>query len=220
MIAIRAVLFDYGNVLSLPQTVDDAQRLATMCGLATQQFEERYWMLRVPFDRGELDAVSYWKHFKSDAGHEPAAELIAQLAHADAASWEHPNEATVRWAVALREQHGLRTAILSNMPGDVRNHLLAHATWLPAFDHMTFSCDVGVMKPAPEIYHDCLKGVGLEARECLFLDDRPENVDAARALGLHAVQFHSAEQVADELEGQFDLPALHLLRASANTQPA
>jgi putative hydrolase of the HAD superfamily len=212
MIRISAVLFDYGNVLSLPQSVADAQRLAGMCGLALAQFEERYWMLRVAYDRGELDAVAYWKHFRSEEGHEPTPALIAELTRVDAESWEHPNEATVRWAVALRGEHGLKTAILSNMPADVRAHLVDENAWLPAFDHMTFSCDVGIMKPAPGIYHACLAGVGLHAGECLFLDDRPENVDAARALGLHAVQFHSAAQVADELEGRFDLPALHLLR--------
>lgn len=211
MTRIRAVLFDYGNVLSLPQAPADAQRLADMCGLALAQFEERYWMLRVPFDRGELDAASYWKHFRSEEGHDPTPELIAELTRVDCESWEHPNEATVRWARALRE-HGLQTAILSNMPGDVRQHLVNENRWLPAFDHMTFSCDVGVMKPAAGIYHHCLAGVGREPGECLFLDDRPENVDAARALGLHAVQFHSATQVADELDGRFDLPALHLLR--------
>jgi putative hydrolase of the HAD superfamily len=212
MIHISSVLFDYGNVLSVPQTVADAQRLADMCGLALAQFEERYWMLRVPYDRGELDARAYWKHFRSEEGHEPTPELIAELTRVDAESWEHPNEATVRWAVALREQHGLQTAILSNMPADVRAHLVDENEWLPAFDHMTFSCDVGVMKPAAEIYLHCLAGVGRQAGDCLFLDDRPENIDAARALGLHAVQFHSAAQVADELDGRFDLPALHLLR--------
>jgi putative hydrolase of the HAD superfamily len=69
------------------------------------------------------------------------------------------------------------------------------------------------MKPAAAIYHHCLTGVGSSAQDALFLDDRPENIEAARALGIHAVQFQSAAQVADELESRYALPSLPLLRS-------
>lgn len=219
MIPISTVLFDYGNVLSLPQPVDAAQRLADLCGLTLAPFEERYWMSRAAYDLGELDGPGYWSLFRAEEGHALTSAQIAAIIQADAESWERPNMATVRWAHALRE-HGVRTAILSNMPAPLKAHLLEHCGheaggWLPPFDHLTFSCDIGVMKPAAAIYQHALQGVGAAASETLFLDDRPENVEAARALGIHAVQFHSAQQVAAELEARYALPALDELRANA-----
>jgi putative hydrolase of the HAD superfamily len=218
MIPIRTVLFDYGNVLSLPQAAGVAQQLADLCGLPLVQFEERYWMHRVAYDLGQLDGPAYWQHFRAIEGQELTADQVSELMRRDAASWEHPNQATVNWAIALREQ-GVRTAILSNMPAPLRQHLVRDSGWLPAFDHLTFSCDIGVMKPAEAIYRHCLDGVGSEASDALFLDDRPENIDAARALGIHAVQFHSASQVADELQSRYALPSLPLLRAIVSSSP-
>lgn len=220
MISIKAVIFDYGHVLSLPQPEDAPRRLAEMCGLTLSQFEERYWMARIAYDLGEVDGPAYWSRFRVEEGQELTSAQIDALMDLDARSWERPNMATIRWARALRAQ-GLRTAMLSNMPAPLKAHLLAHCgpdtgSWLPVFDHLTFSCDIGVMKPAAAIYHHALTGAGVVAGDALFLDDRPENVEAARALGMHAVQFHSAQQVADELDGRYALPALELLRTDPN----
>jgi hypothetical protein len=53
-----------------------------------------------------------------------------------------------------------------------------------------------------------LDGLGVEPNQALFLDDRPENVRAAEAMGIHAVLFTTADEVAAELEHRFDIPAL------------
>jgi putative hydrolase of the HAD superfamily len=59
------------------------------------------------------------------------------------------------------------------------------------------------IKPDPGIYQDLLEKYDLRAEECLFFDDREDNVEAARELGIQAVQFESYEQakaVTDGLE--------------------
>ena len=55
-------------------------------------------------------------------------------------------------------------------------------------------------KPFPEIYELTLNRFDLKAEESLFIDDNLRNVEAARALGIHSIQFHSPEQLAQELE--------------------
>lgn len=55
-------------------------------------------------------------------------------------------------------------------------------------------------KPFPEIYELTLNRFDLKAKESLFIDDNLRNVEAARALGIHSIQFHSPEQLAQELE--------------------
>lgn len=52
-----------------------------------------------------------------------------------------------------------------------------------------FSCDTGVRKPAEQAYLGACRALGRRPEECLFIDDRALNTDAARAAGLHALQF-------------------------------
>jgi putative hydrolase of the HAD superfamily len=99
----------------------------------------------------------------------------------------------------------MRTALLSNMPATVRDYVLG-CPWLPEFDARTFSCEAGVCKPEPRIYHDCLQKLGVNPSEVLFLDDREPNVRAAETLGLHAIVFTDAASAAREIERRFRLP--------------
>ena len=67
-------------------------------------------------------------------------------------------------------------------------------------DGVVFSCEVKEIKPEPEIYKLLLSRYGLKAEESVFLDDREENCEAARKLGIKAIQFHDLKQAAKELE--------------------
>jgi FMN phosphatase YigB (HAD superfamily) len=69
-----------------------------------------------------------------------------------------------------------------------------------------FSAEVQLAKPEAAIFHACLKAVHSRPEECLFIDDRAENVEAARALGLQALKFVSVQQLAAEVQA-FNLPA-------------
>jgi FMN phosphatase YigB (HAD superfamily) len=57
-----------------------------------------------------------------------------------------------------------------------------------------------LIKPDPAIYEHTLKGLDVSAAEALFLDDRIPNVEAARALGIHAIQFRSIAELKADLE--------------------
>jgi FMN phosphatase YigB (HAD superfamily) len=52
------------------------------------------------------------------------------------------------------------------------------------FDKCYFSYEMGLTKPDPAIFEALLADAGVEATECLFLDDGPKNIDAAKALGI------------------------------------
>ena len=97
---------------------------------------------------------------------------------------------------------GLRTGLLSNLPVSLRD-ALEQVDWLPEFDVRTYSCTLGRIKPEPEIYADCVGGMGLKHGEVVFLDDRPENVRGADEVGIHGLLFESAEQAASELSARF-----------------
>jgi putative hydrolase of the HAD superfamily len=70
---------------------------------------------------------------------------------------------------------------------------------LSVFDEFIVSYQVGAMKPDPRIYREALRRSGLPGTACVFVDDRPGNVEGAARLGIHAVRFQSPEQVAADL---------------------
>ncbi len=70
----------------------------------------------------------------------------------------------------------------------------------PLFDGATVSADLGLLKPQPEIYQSLLTSNNLVAEECVFLDDMPHNVEGAKNVGIHAIQFFSAAQAEQELK--------------------
>ena len=53
---------------------------------------------------------------------------------------------------------------------------------------------VQMVKPNADIYERLMKEYGLESSDCVFIDDRAENIEAARALGMKGIVFESYEQ--------------------------
>jgi putative hydrolase of the HAD superfamily len=197
---IRAVIFDFGNVLCPMPRVSDYEELRALAGLERQQFQDLFWRYRLDYDRGTLDGTAYWRRVAQANGKAFSDGLIQKLIATDIRLWLNPDHVLLQWARDLHHG-GVKTAILSNMPRDLALYLRRNSTWLPQFDHATFSAEIGLVKPAPGIYLECLKGLEVRAEEALFLDDNAANVEGAQALGIHALRFESVAQLAAEVQG-------------------
>ncbi len=205
---LKAVVFDYGNVLSLPQDPRDIESMALCLALETSEFLNLYWQFRLPYDKGEIDAGEYWSEVAALCGVMLTASLQADLVRLDNSSWSRPRREVLSWVESLQKS-GMPTAILSNMPADLQKHIETSCDWLPAFTHKTFSCQVKSVKPEADIYHHCLDGLNSVPEAVLFLDDRPDNIAAARNLGINAVLFTTPEDTLQVLQSNFQLPCLN-----------
>jgi putative hydrolase of the HAD superfamily len=197
-----AVIFDYGNVLSLEQAPDLIEKMAAMLNIGVAEFEHQYWHFRAEYDRGIFDGAQYWQHISEAVKVELSSDEVVRLIETDNRSWSRPNELIVRWAHSLR-YHNIKIAILSNMPIDFRLALHVNCAWLPEFDQRTYSCELKVCKPDAEIYEYCLRGLQVRPERCLFIDDRLPNVEAARRLGIESLHFLRTEDVCAELHAAF-----------------
>ncbi len=204
--SLRAVIFDYGEVLC---TQDRAahQRLLSLTGLDRETFERLYWRDRRDYDLGRMDGRGYWARFARDAGLSFTPAQIEQLIETDVIMWTLVSQPMLAWAQSL-QRAGFLTAILSNMGPEVLRTMRQQFAWLPAFNQLTWSCELGIAKPDPEIYHLTCGKLGIKPPEALFLDDRIENVQAAEQLGLQALQFRSVDQLHTDLASRNLLPAL------------
>ena len=90
--------------------------------------------------------------------------------------------------IADLKQAGYRLYVLSNMSREFIDFLREQEVYAN-FDGDVVSCEVGVVKPMPEIYDVLLERFSLEPSETIFIDDRRENIDAAEAKGISAFHF-------------------------------
>lgn len=72
-------------------------------------------------------------------------------------------------------------------------------SFLELFEGTVVSGEEKMAKPGPEIYQVLLSRYNLKPNETVFIDDRQDNVDAAKALGIHAIQFLDSDQLKQEL---------------------
>lgn len=110
-----------------------------------------------------------------------------------------PRDYAETWVKYLKSQ-GYHLYILSNYSAYMLEHTRSRMTFLKYMDGEIFSCQVKQIKPNEDIYQTLLSTYGLDPRECVFLDDREENCQGARRLGIQAIQFKSFQQAAKELE--------------------
>jgi len=117
----------------------------------------------------------------------------------DVEMWGKVNVLMVNWLRELR-RGGIKTGLLSNIHPAMITYLRENFDWLELFDFKTFSAEVRLIKPDAAIYEHTLRGLGVRPEETLFVDDREVNVQAARDLGIHAVQFRSVEKLREDLK--------------------
>jgi putative hydrolase of the HAD superfamily len=201
---IRAVIFDYGGVLCYPPTSEQLTEAAALCGLPMEEFWSAFWRKRREYDRGH-DAKAYWQDIASSAGIALDDGMIAEMIRREIEFWNRFDERVLGWARRLRDS-GLRTGILSNLPRPLGESLRATPGFLDHFDHVTFSYELGYIKPERPIYEHAVRGLAVSPSEALFLDDRPENVEGAREAGLWAELFTTWDDFLTRHRERYSLP--------------
>lgn len=194
---IRGVIFDYGMVLSQHADPVAHARMVDVSGLSAETFDRHYWANRHKYDLG-MKGSAYWAKVAQDAGTTFTREQVDALIENDVLMWTSVNEEMLAWVVALQNA-GFRTAILSNMVWEILAYMRQEFGWLTHFHHNTFSCELGIGKPDPEIYLHTCRELDLLPQETMFLDDKPENIAAADAVGLIGIQFSTIEQLRRDL---------------------
>jgi putative hydrolase of the HAD superfamily len=196
---IKAVILDYGLVLSCCPRPDEFGRMAQVFRVSFESFYRLWETSRDLYDRGSLSAEEYWRNLATKTGTSIDAGQITFLRKVEVEIWSHVDGDMLDWVRQLHRA-GIKTGLLSNMPLDLAAHVRTNCRWMENFDFQTLSAEVGLIKPDPAIYEYTLRGLEVAAAESLFVDDREINILAARKLGIHAIQFTSIAQLKKELE--------------------
>jgi putative hydrolase of the HAD superfamily len=101
----------------------------------------------------------------------------------------------------LKQKH-LPIILFSNIDPIPAQYMREMGLFAP-FDQHIFAYEIGAAKPDPKAYQIMIKQLNLPPQDIVFIDDRPENIRAAQALGINAILFQSADQIQQELQKAF-----------------
>jgi putative hydrolase of the HAD superfamily len=198
--SIKAVVFDYGKVISFAPDHGVMDEIAAMAGVARETLEPTVWKMRDEYDRGTLSGPQYYEKVLQSLGVTADEAMLQKITEIDMYGWKRTNPGTVRLMEDLKKA-GYKIAILSNMPFD----FLAWARkTIPVFSlpHVgIFSCELNAIKPEEAIYRRLLSELGCKGDETVFFDDILVNVEKARELKINAFLWQDPETAATQLAG-------------------
>ncbi len=210
---VRGLIVDWGGVLTSDlrtsverwvqaDGVDVAAYSAVMGEWLGPAAAAEAWINPIhALERGEMTVPDFERHLagalsQRSGRHHEAEGLLARMF-----TWfEHAPEMNA--LVRRARQAGIATGLLSNSWGNAYPRDL----WTEMFDVVVISGEVGMRKPEPEIFWHTLDLIGLQANECVFVDDMAHNVEAAVHLGFVGIRHESYQATALELETVFGVP--------------
>ena len=193
---IRAALFDFGGVIL--RTEDPTPRLQLAASLGLTVEEIYHLVFNSPSARlaatGKVTAAEHMESVRNALGISPDEfpVVIASFWKGD-----RVDQDLVEYIRELRASK--KAALLSNAWDDLRSVLENHWGIINIFDELIISAEIGIAKPDPRIYQIAVGRLGVLPGEAVFVDDFIENVQAARACGLQAIQFKSYLQMRSDL---------------------
>lgn len=194
--AITTVIFDIGNVL----TDFCWERHFMKLGFSPEIYEKvadatvrsKAWG---EFDRGIAEEDVLGMFIEND----PSVEAEIRRMFSNIADTIHMYDTTIPWIMDLKSK-GYKVLVLSNLSNKTLSECEKDMKFLNYIDGGILSFRDGVVKPEPEIYRLLIERYFLNPEECVFLDDRRENIEAARKFGMHGIVFTTREEALKELE--------------------
>ena len=209
---VRACLVDVYDTILKSVFTERVTALAEPLGIEVDDWLAEFLKTRDDRDRGRLTTAAAFGRALRACGIEPADGMVEDMMRRDTEfNYAHTRlyDDTVPFLTWAREQ-GMLIAFVSNC-ADTTRGLLAHLGVIPLVDAVVLSCEVGSMKPSPDIYVTALADLGVAAADAVFIDDQPRFCLGAEAVGVRPIQI-ARDGVDDAAGGAgWDFPVVHSL---------
>jgi epoxide hydrolase-like predicted phosphatase len=193
---VKAVIFDIGGVLVRTEEWDGRREWEERLGLGPMELHDLVFASEMgrQAQLGAITSQELWHWVGDQLGLDESGLSVMA-----AAFWAGDvlDEGLMALIRSLRP--GVQTAIISNATDGLRASLRERYPIDDAFDLIVCSAEEKVMKPDPAIYLRTLDRLERRPEEAVFVDDNPENTAGARAVGMHAIHFRPAMDLAAEL---------------------
>ena len=198
MSRIRAILFDFGDVLTDHGVTRDLLRaydrqLGWPEGTLHDRLYRSPWWEQVSL--GQISETAYFYGAVGDVV--PLLPQALEVLRYGCFALEPLRPEMVDLVQALARRY--RLGLVSNASPSLRHQLIRWPHLLNLFEAVVISAEVGLRKPDPRIYRLALRRLYLAPEEALFVDDKPRNVEGALALGMEGIVFTSPAQLRSDL---------------------
>lgn len=195
---IRCVISDLGKVIIFFDNNIFFEKIADYCPFSKEEIAELtsdHFYLIESFDEGKITPEEFYS--------QAAKKLEARVDYAgffsiynDVFSLNSPV-----LEIMKRLKGNYRLILLSNTDVMRFGFIKRRFPEIMIFDEYVLSYEVGSMKPHPQIYKEALKKAGVKAEECIFIDDREENVEVARKFGMDGIHMEPWTDLEAILQG-------------------
>ncbi len=193
---ITHVFFDIGGVLGSNGWGSEARALAVeRFRLDAAEFDRRHRELVGRWEEGRLSLDEYLDSTVFDVPRAFGRDEFSAFIRAQS----RPHADTIAVARALAATGRYRLMTLNNESAELNAYRIRHFGLAPIFTTFFTSCWLGVAKPARRIYELALAMSQAEPGQGVFVDDREQNLQPARALGMHAIRYTTADDLRRDL---------------------
>ncbi len=183
---IKTVISDLGGVIVFFDNQIFYGKMANFSPFAPEEIGKLVYGgsgLRESFDKGKITPQEFYarvlKKLEADIDYDKFFSLYNEVFSL--------NPPVVEIMKRLKVKHKL--VLLSNTDVMRFSFVKQEFPEVMIFDEYVLSFEVGFMKPHPQIYKEALKKAGVKAEECVFIDDREENIQGAEELALQGILY-------------------------------
>ena len=203
---IRAVVFDFGNVICKFDNKIILRRISEHTGKSMGELEETVYRasgLISDYERGMVSSDDFFNQLAAMCGLRLSKEEFIR-SYTDKFT---PIPETYELIRSLKRKYKL--GLLSNTSAWDFEYGIRTTGVFPMFDAVTVSFQVHALKPEKDIYLDVLSKLDVKPHECVYIDDIQKYVEAARGLGMYAAQYRSPLELVESLK-DLDIPLSEL----------
>lgn len=200
---INTVLFDLGNVILPFDVMRLAKRLTRHSHLEADVIVGHLWNAHIAdhFETGKMSPTEYFDHITDICGFknltfEEFIPIFNEIFDTETGVADMLSQLKGRYNLGL----------ISNTNAIHVEHMMGKYDFLSHFHKHWWSNEAGVRKPDPEIFKMALAYFDAKPEQAVFIDDLAENVEGARKVGIHAIQFKNVDTLKKSLQ---DLGVAH-----------
>ena len=194
---IRALFWDNGGVI-LTNGWDRGSRNAAVekFHLDWADFEDRHELMLDAFEKGEVSLDEYLRRVVFYRARPFTTEEFKNFM----LDQSQPFPESIEFLGKLARKKLYMMAALNNESSEINEYRIEKFRLRDYFEAFFSSCYLGLRKPGAEIYQKTLKITQCKPAECVLIDDRGLNLECARELGIHTIQFQRVDQLRDDLK--------------------
>jgi len=190
----KAIIFDFGGVVGTPENFEKLrEKYSKLFGISPDELRpvfRKNWML---WKTNKINEKKFWDNISNELKFKYNLKQVKKVGR----NMFKVDNNIVSLAKELKNKY--KIYILSNHSKEWFNHITTKYNLNELFEGIFTSYEAKSAKPEKEIYLKFLKKFNLKSEECIFIDNRQDNIKTSKELGFKGIFFENFKQLKKEL---------------------